>query len=200
MSLRIWQSRGGGPTSAMAVDGPCLLTEAGVAPTGGAPQTPGDAAVAVSPAVAAGGVAVIIVPDALAERLSCDGLLLAAGAHVVKHRGWLSWGDLRVWIAREESPIETTYDEAVHGPDAFCARTRGRVQPGEQIVICPGTAEAACGRIYKATAWLGMRCPLCGYDPTRQAWAPPIQRKGKLDELLQLAGASRRGRSRGAAV
>jgi hypothetical protein len=142
----------------------------------------------------------IIVPDALAGRLSCGGRLLAAGAHVVEHRCRLSWGDLRVWVARAESAIETTYDEALHGPDVFCARTRARVQPGERVVICPGTAEVACGRIYKANAWLGMRCHLCGFDPNRQAWEPPIQRKGAIDGLLQLAAKSRRGRSRRAAV
>ena len=142
--------------------------------------------------------AVALVPDALAGAVQLNGRLVEPGMHLLQHGEWMAVHEQRIWVSAARCAEETAYDPAVHGEEVYCFRTRARLQPGDEIAVCPGTAQHPCGMLYKLSAWqVGLACPHCGFDPTQPAWQPPATNsnvKAKLDELLQLVN-HRRDRS-----
>ncbi|HEY4761533.1 MAG TPA: hypothetical protein VIH42_13205 [Thermoguttaceae bacterium] len=185
--MKIWMAKGDGPMSVLGSARQYKLTAEGVTAEESSQQCDGNVAVLIPASINTAGIAVLLVPDELSGRLACGGQPLAAGAHVLFHADQLVWNQLRLWFAREETATETIFDPEIHGADAFCARTRSRLTPGEPIVICPGTVSSTCGFLYKAAAWMNMRCNYCGFDPRKQSWMPPRKKQGELDELLRLA-------------
>ena len=186
-TIRLWSGNKGERPSVMASSGPCLLSPEGVDASADAARAAGRAPLIFPVPAQRGGIAMLLVPDGLDGRLTRNGHRLAAGAHLIAHADGLAWEGLRVWVAREEAPTEAVYDPEVHGPDVFCARTRSRLRPGEPVVICPGTATTECGVLYRAAAWMNLRCHLCGFNPGGEAWSPPQRENGELDDLLRLA-------------
>lgn len=186
-TIRLWTATGGAVPSVLASNGPCRLSPEGVDAAADPACWAGQAPLIVPMPTPHGGIALLLVPDELSAVLTCNGHPLEAGAHAIAHADGLAWDDLRVWLARADSPTEAIYDPEVHGHDVACARTRSRLQAGEPVIICPGTATNECGVLYRAAAWMGMRCHLCGFDPRGPAWSPPQKEKGELDDLLRLA-------------
>lgn len=193
MSMTLWHSGDGKPPSAIGAPGPWFFSPDGVASAADAAAAPAagrqhDQALIVPGAPGDRGVAMLMIPEELAGRVACNGQPLAAGAHVLSDRDRLDFGPMQVWVSRGAHAAEVRYNPAQHGADVFCARTRGRLHPGETIVICPGTSNVRCGMLYKAEAWaLGLRCHYCGFDPRAQNWKPPVKEKEHWNELLRLA-------------
>lgn len=116
----------------------------------------------------------LLVPEAALESVTRRGIRLRPGMHPLQHADQLQIGTAVLWISAEAEPDRTTYDPQLHGANVFCARTKARLQPGEAIVVCPGTPSASCGWIYKASAWTPqLVCPRCGFDPQHAPWEPP---------------------------
>ncbi|MGD0519194.1 MAG: hypothetical protein ABSA26_16785 [Thermoguttaceae bacterium] len=132
-------------------------------------------------------IAMLLVPDELTGKLALNGQFLAAGAHILHHGDEICRDELRLWVSRDDSVKETEYDATIHGEDMFCARTRSRLIPGEPIIICPGIISAPCGMIFRASAWLNIKCHHCGFDPKEATWIPRQKGRGNIDELLQIA-------------
>jgi hypothetical protein len=134
------------------------------------------------------GLALLVTPEPFEGRLARNGQLVAAGIEVLRHGDRLEIDDLRVWVSAAAVPIESTYDPALHGDEAFCARTRSRLRPGEPIVICPGTESTPCGALYKAEAWtVGRRCHQCGRASGATAWKPPVCKQENYRDLVRRA-------------
>ncbi|MGA2798005.1 MAG: hypothetical protein ABSE63_10520 [Thermoguttaceae bacterium] len=129
----------------------------------------------------------LLIPDELTRQLTLNGVVLAAGTHILHHADHIRWNNLRLWVARNGSAQETQYEPHIHGEEMFCARTRSRIVPGEPIVICPGTLTDPCGMIFKKTAWLNIKCHHCGFDPNQTTWSPPHKGQSDINELLHLA-------------
>jgi hypothetical protein len=186
MKVNIYTQHGGNGLSALAAAEAMGLTADGqVVP---ADNSAIDLPVLMPAAVHVSGVAVLIVTEALAGHLAHNGCPLPAGAHVIHDRDALTWGGMTVWVARQEVAVEEPYDPSRHRGEPACARTRAPIKPGEPIIACPG---ADCTAIYKPTAWLGLRCVACGFEPGKQAWEPPLKGKGRLHEMLRLSSPAR---------
>lgn len=185
MGLAVWQSIGRGEPSVAAGRGTWRVSPAGVCP---ADACAGPEGGAVLLAGGSGGIAALVTPEWLEGCIARNGQPLPAGVQVLRHGDRLDLGGLRVWVSATVAPVETAYDPALHGDEAFCARTRSRLRPGEPIVICPGTEAAPCQALYKAEAWaLGRRCHQCGRDPRAAAWRPPVPEKENYRDLVRLA-------------
>lgn len=140
-------------------------------------------------------------PDALAVLLvgraadaRRNGLALEPGLHLVRHADRVDAGPLAFWVAADCRPEETVYAPPRHPGDAFCARLRARLEPGEDIVICQGRPERACGLLYRKSAWLARPvCASCGANAADAQWCPP----GPVERGNDSARASKsRGRGR----
>ncbi|MCR4411103.1 MAG: hypothetical protein NUV77_01610 [Thermoguttaceae bacterium] len=189
MRIAVWQARGRGEPVAVEGTGPWSISAAGVRAVDEA-QAPLDGAVLLPGA--SEGLALLVTPEPLEGRLARNGQPVAAGIEVLRHADRLELADLRVWVSAAAVPVEAAYDPAIHGDEAFCARTRSRLRAGEPIVICPGTESTPCGALYKAEAWaLGRRCHHCGRAPGAPAWKPPVLEKETYRDLVRLAIDSR---------
>jgi hypothetical protein len=139
-----------------------------------------------------GVVAVVFVGHAVSADVVLNGACVSAGMYPIRPADRIDIGLDSYWVSEELVPQRTTYDPERHEPDARCAMTKARLQPGQEIVICPGRPGAPCKVIYKAAAWDAviqsnreMKCPNCGYRPGEPVWRPPTPklRKEFLDEL-----------------
>lgn len=133
--------------------------------------------------------AVLLVPSAAESRALVNGSAAPSGMHLLRHGDRVDVSEKTLWVSAGAAPEETRYDPQTHGEDVFCFRTKARLEPGEPIVICPGTSKTTCGMIYKASAWeLGIPCHNCRFDPSKPAWHPPAPKtRSHLDEFFALA-------------
>jgi hypothetical protein len=201
--VQLWCSVDSEAPTLAAAPGPWLLTESGIRLANDGCDVCRALAVVVSVSGAERGVAVAVVPDrpageeslaaiivteGLAGKLAHNGQLLPAGLTVLHDRDEVVFDGTRVWISSAAEAIATTYDPDSHGAEAYCARTRRRLNAGDAVVVCPGTQGGTCRMLYTADAWaLGLRCSFCGFDPQKaSAWRPRIKGKeGGWDELLR---------------
>jgi hypothetical protein len=148
--------------------------------------------------------ALALVPDALVGQVARNGLLVPAGALDLYHANLLEIAGQPFWVSVEFQPEETVYQVGPHPADAFCLFTRVRLSPGDPVIVCPGTASATCGMLYRRSAWLAAQesptpfvCANCGYTPSRAAWTPPIPRSTRsLNHLFQLVARESRRHER----
>ena len=190
----LWQQRGDGAPERHSCTTPFLL---GLARTTGGGEG-GAVAPVVVPArpgstARRAAVGVLVVPPAWGRRITRDRLRLPAGLYLLAHGMCLELDDLQVWVSAAGQPVTTTYDGVANGADAFCPRTKARLESGEPVVRCPGTPDRDCGLLYRETAWdPTLTCRHCGYDPQAPEWRPPArQERSRLDALIELARASR---------
>jgi hypothetical protein len=134
------------------------------------------------------GIAVLLVPPSGCAG-SCNGIPLGPGTHVIQHADRIDIDDLTFWVAASNAVEIVAYDPDVHGADVFCLLTKARLQPGADIVCCPG-----CGMIYRSAAWemvldadSKFRCPGCRFDPFAGEWEPTLPRTSSLDRIIELA-------------
>ena len=103
-----------------------------------------------------------------------NGQRTGTGLHVLRHRDEIRIGDRPpVFFSEEELPVVVPFPELDH--DAFCTRCQMKLEPGTDVVKCPG--QKCGGHFYHAQA--GGRdcfnygpCLICGYEP---AAAPTFQ-------------------------
>ncbi len=119
---------------------------------------------------------------------------LCPGLHLIRHTDQLEVDGQTFWVATSIRADVTTYDPAIHGDAAYCFVTKVRLQPGDEIVQCPGHLEIACGVIYRRAAWEmaldsdpKFRCPSCRFDPNQGAWKPSLPEGSSLQRLLEKA-------------
>jgi hypothetical protein len=187
-AIILWQAVKDDEPSPVDYANAYLVTELGVTNMDvSSRHCPDNAAALIPQSINGQGIAVFLVPDALTGRITRDGQFLAPGAHILRHGDEIRWNALRLWIAKNDRIEETNYDPNKHGENMFCARTRSRLISGEPVIICPGTLSNSCGMIFKASAWLNMRCHICGFEPNQASWTPPQKKRGVIDELLRLA-------------
>jgi hypothetical protein len=187
-----WMNSGAAPAS-LPARGPVALTRSGLLPLAEGAQ-PGAPRVLFLPSGAAPGyLGVALVPAGLAEDVRLGGCRVSPGMHLLRHADCVDFAGITVWISASSSAEEAAYEPAAHGKDGFCARTKARLKPGEPIVICPGTPQAACGLYYKLSAWkLDLQCHGCKLKPSAAGWSPPAPASGSsLDALFQLARCAR---------
>jgi hypothetical protein len=146
--------------------------------------------------VAAGqsAIAVLLVPTALADRMTSNGVPLAAGMHLLRHTDRLEYAGRVYWVAASAEICEVPYDAAVHGDDLYCFLTKARLRAGEPIVVCPGRPGVACDAKYRKAAWemaqatnTRFKCPRCGFEPGAGEWRPTLPRPSRLPQLFELA-------------
>jgi hypothetical protein len=157
-------------------------------------EAAGDAVLVLPLEAVQGPVAVALVPDALHGAARRHGLPLEAGLHLLRHADRVDLAGWMVWVAGDGAPEEVPYDEAVHGADQHCARTKAAIRPGELVVRCPGTRDRPCGMLFRADAWrLQLPCHACRFDPRQPAWRPasPVPRS-RLHELVRRVADARR--------
>jgi len=123
------------------------------------------------------------------QSVSCNGIPLGPGAHVLQHTDRIDMDTLTFWVASSSAIAVTNYDSTIHGPDVFCFITKARLKPGEDIISCPG-----CAIIYRQAAWQmaiesdpRFRCPGCRFDPFGGDWKPELSTTSSLDRILDLA-------------
>jgi hypothetical protein len=145
-----------------------------------------------------GALAALLVPDGSA--VARNGVPLPAGAHALFHADALRIQGEKLWVASAIEVAVTQYEPATHGENVFCFFTKGRLKPGEAIVVCPGRPGAECSVIYKQAAWemamkadVKFQCPRCGFDPSAGDWQPAVARPSRLPRLLDLAAEHRKG-------
>jgi hypothetical protein len=187
-SLKIWIAINGATPSVVCPAKTYLMTEEAVtgmdAVDGNLPER---VAVIIPQAINGQNIALLLVPDGLTGKLALNGQLLKAGVHILRHGDEICWNNLRLWVARDDSVKEAKYDPNIHGEDLFCARTRSQLIPGERVIVCPGTVFNPCGMLYRASAWLNIKCNFCGFDPGLPTWIPPMKKRVDINELLQIA-------------
>jgi len=195
--LSLWVASSGGEPARLRIQevgirgseipGAVRVSEAGVESASGN-ETDWDAVLVLPLEATQGPVAAALVPEALDGIATRHGLPLEAGLHLLRHADRIDLAGWTVWIAGDGPPVEEPYDEAVHGAGQHCGRTRARLNPGELVVRCPGTATAQCGMLYRADAWrLHLPCHSCRHDPKRPAWRPPApQPRSRIHELVRL--------------
>jgi predicted RNA-binding Zn-ribbon protein involved in translation (DUF1610 family) len=199
MGLSLWHAAGEG-CSRLSLDRPLWLRSDGpgdVVPT----AEPHDNSVLLLPIEPfSQAIAVVLVPMRVAGQIAHNGVPLAAGLKELRHADCLTLGGATFWVSAEFAAVAAEYDPARHPPEAFCFLTKARLQAGDPIVICPGSADGPCGMIYRQAAWqmaqesAAFRCPNCGFAPSDASWAPPRPRSvGSLGELLELAARCSRG-------
>lgn len=175
--LTIWQHRDAAPQGLRARVG--WLTQAGAVVT----EPPRELAGALVPWRR--GVVVGLLLVAPTRSVACNGGRCPAGVQPLRHGDRLNVGATELWISGDVEPEPVAYDAAVHGSDQFCLRTKARLLTGESVVVCPGTAGAWCGMLYKAAAFaLHLRCHACGRDPRAPRWRPPAAKPDRLRDIL----------------
>lgn len=208
-SVVLWVSRGDASPCEVPLAAGVVLSASGVRPAAAAEETAGETAPSVprapAPRVSSAcetiatipprettivpsfGVApaAVIVPEGAPFAIRRNDGRLRAGLHALSHADRLDVPGFTVWVSAEGAPEETTYDPGRHGKDVFCSRTKARLRAGEPIVICPGISAVSCGAVYRKPAWeTGLRCHLCGFDPSRPRWRPqPRAKERSLDDL-----------------
>jgi hypothetical protein len=183
-SVVLWISRDDAPPTEVPLADGCALSASGIGPAAVAPGAPSSLEVTILPSSRVAP-AVVIVPDDAPFVLRRNGSRLRPGLHALSHAHSIEFLDFTLWISAEGAPEEAMYDPERHEKEAYCYRTKARLRPGEPIVICPGVPEVPCGAPYKKAAWeTGLRCHVCGFDPSRPRWCPPPRAKERsLDEL-----------------
>jgi hypothetical protein len=146
------------------------------------------------PASAGNGVAALLVPEGLCRHITCNGVPLPPGAHVLQHTDRVEYGGQVWWVAATSEVREIPYDAATHGEDMYCYITKVRLRPGESIIACPGRPGTGCAALYRKAAWdmalaanARFRCPRCGFEPAAAQWRPELPRTSRLPQLLALA-------------
>ena len=131
---------------------------------------------------------VALVPDAFTGHVLLNGVRIGPGMHVLRHADHVALDGQAVWFAIAAAPDEVVVDPEIHGGPVFCHRTKTRLKPGGEMVICRGTPKADCGMMFTAGAWsAGVRCHSCGALPGDPGWTPPpSERSGSLFELLKI--------------
>ena len=131
---------------------------------------------------------VALVPDACTGRVLLNGVQLRLGMHVLRHADRVALDGRTVWFAIAAAPDEVLFDPEIHGDPVYCHRTKARLKPGDEMVICRGMSKADCGMMFTAAAWsAGIPCHSCGALPGDPGWTPPpSERTGSLVELLEL--------------
>lgn len=126
-----------------------------------------------------GAIGAALVPDERDRAVLLNGVPLRPGLHLVQHADCLNLDVQTFWFAAVRTVDETTYDPAVHGAELFCELTKARLEPGEPIVLCPGSPEQPCRAVFRRPAWeLAMqsetmrRCAHCGFRPDESDWTP----------------------------
>ena len=141
------------------------------------------------PTVPASGICgVLLVPNDSEKKAKLNGALLGPDLQLLRHTDRLEFGRHTVWIGVVSEADETHYEPAHHGESVLCVRTRGHLETGESIVLCPGTPDRDCGMIYKASAWSEeMPCQECGFDASAPHWEPQGSSEVKASpDVLQL--------------
>ena len=133
-------------------------------------------------------IAVLLVPKG-GGAISLNGIPLQRAAYVVQHADRIDVDGKTFWVAASSDIEIAHYDPAVHGDDIFCFVTKARLQPDEEIVLCPG-----CGIICRRAAWdmvleadPKFRCPGCRFDPFAGDWVPTLPRVSSIDRIMELA-------------
>jgi len=127
----------------------------------------------------------LLVPPPLAQHITCGGLPLDVGLHLMSDRDRLEVGGLRLWISLEGLAQPTAFDPDLHGAEGRCARTLRPLRPGDRVVTCPGTRRRSCSAVYSDAAWsLALKCHHCGFDPLAARWQPSIINERTWHELL----------------
>ena len=145
-----------------------------------------------------GALAAVLVPAG--TLVARNGVPLPGGVHALFHGDALTVQQRRYWVAAAIEVAVTLYDPATHGDSVYCFFTKGRLKPGEAIVVCPGRPGTECSLIYKQAAWelalkasVKFQCPRCGFDPAAGDWEPTLPRPTQLPKLFELAAQHRKG-------
>jgi hypothetical protein len=188
--ITLWIATSGQTPRSVKVSGRFQIHEGAVSELGesGAPTD----GVTIEPlAPLDGAVAAVFVADDGGPSVALNGIPIELGLYPMRATDRLDIGPDSYWLAEDLSPRRTRYDPDQHGADARCCMTKARLQPGQDIVLCPGCPGSPCHTIYKAAAWdavmqagRDVRCPSCGYRPEQAGWRPPNPRPRKpLDEF-----------------
>lgn len=120
----------------------------------------------------------VLVTESSAGPVLIDGRPVAAGMHPLVHGMRLTIDGVCIGVDIGLTADEVDYHPEIHGADVYCGRTKVRLQPGERVVVCPGTHAGPCGLIYKAAAWTaGYVCPRCGFDSAAESSPAPLHRQ-----------------------
>lgn len=146
------------------------------------------------------GLAALLVPEGLSERVVRNGVPLPPGAHLLQHTDRVDYGGRAWWVAAASEARQVPYSAAAHGPDVYCFVTKVRLQEGETVVVCPGRPGTDCAAMYRKAAWemalaanARFRCPRCGFEPAAGQWRPELPRVSRLPQLFALAHQHRQG-------
>jgi hypothetical protein len=146
------------------------------------------------------GLAALLVPEGLSERVVRNGVPLPPGAHLLQHTDRIDYAGQALWVAAASEAREVPYAAAAHGSDVYCFVTKVRLQEGETIVVCPGRPGTECAAMYRKAAWemalaanARFRCPRCGFEPEAGQWRPELPRASRLPQLFALARQHHRG-------
>lgn len=142
--------------------------------------------------------ALLLVPDTFGPPLRVNSVLQQPGAHLLEFGSQIDFDGRTYWVSVDRAAERTVYDPARHGEDVFGHLTKARLNPGDEIVVCPGQAEQPCGLISLSVAWDAavessdtFRCSNCGFDPRAVQWRPvPLnETRDRVHELLEKAEA-----------
>ena len=186
-TTEIWTSGPDDTPSPTRTRAAVWLSQAGLDSAGHPSPRPEPDSVMVLPTEPSGSTCgVALVPDASTGRVLLNGVRLGPGMHVLRHADRVALDRQAVWFAIAVAPDEVVFDPEIHGDPVYCHRTKARLKPGDEMVICRGTPKADCGMMFTAAAWsAGIPCHSCGAQPGDPGWTPPpSERSGSLVELL----------------
>ena len=188
-STEIWALESEDTPAPTRTRGAVWLSQAGLDSAADSSPRPEPDSVMVLPTEPSGGrCGVALVPDAFTGRVLLNGVRIGPGMHVLHHADHVALDSRSVWFAIAATPDEVVFDPEIHGHPVYCHRTKARLKPGDEMVICRGTPKADCGMKFTAGAWsAGIPCHACGAEPGDPGWTPPpSERSGSLVELLRL--------------
>ena len=142
---------------------------------------------------------VLLRPEGSTVELRINGIGASSGLHVLRHGDHISVDGRDLWVSVRATPDHETYDPRRHGTPAYCARSKARLQPDDEVVVCRGRPDRDCGLLYTADAWsLGIPCHECGAEADAPEWSPPAETKdASVEELMRLVDAIVHPASRG---
>ena len=147
---------------------PVWLSREGVVPVGSPSSAPRDAILLLATRPVDGACGVVMVPDGSEARARLNGSRLNAGLHVARHGDSVTVGSANAWFGVSVTPDKVGYDPKLHGDPVYCLRTKARLAPGDDMVVCPGTPGHDCGMMFRASAWIdSLPCHHCGTLPSK---------------------------------